>query len=187
QTCALPISHPSRHRINQQSGAIHNDGFVAILFKFCAQRRGTPVLPHDGVMDGLAGFSVPDDRGFTLIGDSDTDNLLRVEPGTLQGTPAHCERTVPDLQSIMLDPTILRKILMKFLLSYSDLSSCVIKYDGSGTGCTLIDGKQITRHYTLLLCSGDSNSKRHFWCEPARIQEKQAKKRAGKNQPSNDE
>jgi len=50
---------------------------------------GSPAtLPNDGVMDRSMGAAVPDDRGFPLIGDSNTSNVsgidLRFGQGTLQ-------------------------------------------------------------------------------------------------------
>ena len=31
---------------------------------------GAPILPDDGVVHGLAGLAIPDDRGFALVGDA---------------------------------------------------------------------------------------------------------------------
>ncbi len=40
-----------------------------------ADARRPPVLPHDGVMDWLAGGTVPDDRRFALVGNANGGDI----------------------------------------------------------------------------------------------------------------
>ena len=47
------------------------------LSQALTQVGGTPVLPDDGVVNGLPGFPVPDHGRFPLIGDADGRDLVR--------------------------------------------------------------------------------------------------------------
>ena len=48
----------------------------ALPFKLFTQRGGAAALPHNGIVDGAAGFLIPYDGGFTLIGDADGGNFF---------------------------------------------------------------------------------------------------------------
>jgi hypothetical protein len=46
----------------------------------------------------------------------------------------------------MLYPAIFREILVKFLLVSGNAVSRVVENNGTGTGCPLVNGEQITGH-----------------------------------------
>ena len=47
----------------------------------CADRGGAAVLPDDGVVNGPARVTIPDQRRFTLVGDADGGNVGGGDPG----------------------------------------------------------------------------------------------------------
>ena len=78
---------PMRHgmTIGEIAGFFMEERFCSVGLQLCAEVGGSAVLPHDGVMDGLAGFTIPNYRGFALVGDSDGLDILAVNPGVV-----HC-------------------------------------------------------------------------------------------------
>ena len=70
--------------IDHQAGALAHQALGAHLLQLGALRRGTPVLPDDGVVDRLAGLPVPDDGGLALVGDADAHHVLQRHLGLAQ-------------------------------------------------------------------------------------------------------
>src|SRR5512138_2610223 len=58
-------------RVDHEPGATRDERLFAPGFERIAELGGAAVLPHDRVVDRLAGFAVPHDRGFALVGDPD--------------------------------------------------------------------------------------------------------------------
>jgi hypothetical protein len=56
-------------------------------------------------------------------------------------------------------PAVSGEILVKFLLIAGNAVSRLVEDNGSGTGCPLIDGKQITGHEWPPVVFEDSNSR----------------------------
>ena len=50
-------------------------------FEALAIVRGAAVLPHDGVVDGLARGGIPNDGGLALVGDPEGTNFMRLDLG----------------------------------------------------------------------------------------------------------
>ena len=66
-------------------------------------------------MQRLTGTLVPGDHGFALVGDPDCRNPA-CPTGRFDNLPRTSEGLVPDLGSVVLDPTRLGVILGQFLL-----------------------------------------------------------------------
>ena len=63
--------------IDQQSGALLNERRVALTAELLAEIGGATVLPDDRIMDGIASFAIPDNRGLALVGDADGCDICR--------------------------------------------------------------------------------------------------------------
>ena len=72
----------------------------ALALERGAERRRTPVLPYDGIGEGLPRRAIPDDRGLALIGDANGGNGLRA--GLVQHRAADLEHGAPDFLRIVL-------------------------------------------------------------------------------------
>ena len=96
------------------------------------------VLPDDRVIDRLPGMPVPDDRGFTLIGDANGRHLVRVDSGGTDGLSRRTDLSRPDLVRIVLDLARLRKDLFKLFLSRCLDDAVVVKQDGTRTRSALV-------------------------------------------------
>src|SRR3569832_700467 len=73
----------------------------------------SPALPHDRVVDGLAGLAIPQDRGLALARDADRRDRLRID--SFQRLAERVEDRAPDVFRIVLDPAGLRIDLTKLL------------------------------------------------------------------------
>src|ERR1700739_1371336 len=102
--------------IDQQTGALLDHGSVTILPELFAKIGGAAVLPDDRVVNGFAGFAIPDDRGLTLVDDANGCNTGRARSGF--GKSLGCDRDLRrnDLFRIMLNPAGTGKDLIELLL-----------------------------------------------------------------------
>src|ERR1700745_3035410 len=103
-------------RAERQAGAgaetVHAAGAGVLRYVVCHAR----VLPDDGVHHWLASFPVPEDCGFTLIGDAYRSQVGTAKASLLEG-PIYCRlRGTPDFLRIMLHPSRLRIDLSVLLL-----------------------------------------------------------------------
>src|SRR5699024_1807556 len=87
---------------------------------------GAGVLPPDSGVDRLGGRTLPDQRGFTLIGDTDGRDFLRgdVLGGSRVGDDA--ADVEPDLLRVVLHPARVRKdLLVRQLAAARDVTAAV--------------------------------------------------------------
>ena len=56
--------------VQQQSGAVDDFFVVPGRAKLVAGFRRAPILPDDGVIDGVARLAIPNDGRFPLVGDA---------------------------------------------------------------------------------------------------------------------
>src|SRR5450830_184199 len=118
-------------RIDQQTGFGANGILVAGGFERIAKRRGAAVLPDDSVIQGAAAIAIPDDGGFTLVGDTDGGNRGAVETGLGDSFRRYPGLRRPDLLRIMLNPAGLRINLLEFLLRRADDVTGMIEQDSA--------------------------------------------------------
>lgn len=71
-------------RVDDQTGIVADVIFQAVAFKLFANIGGTTALLDNSVVYRFAGFTFPDDRGFTLVGDTDSGNLIGTDIGLSQ-------------------------------------------------------------------------------------------------------
>lgn len=83
---------------------------AAIAGQFIHDRLGPGVLPHDGVVNRLAGGLVPHHRRFALVGDADGGDVMPGQVRLGQRGADDLAGVVPDLGGVMLNPAACGKI-----------------------------------------------------------------------------
>src|SRR5438105_10410723 len=89
-------------------------------------RRNSSVLPDDRVVNSFAGFLVPDDCGFALVGDPDRGQIARAEATGLHCFLNYGLRAPPDFCGIVFHPARLEiNLLVLFLRGADDATRTV--------------------------------------------------------------
>src|SRR5215217_6934409 len=102
------------------------------------------------MIDWLASLLVPDDGRLALIGDSDSEDIFRIDIPFFQRAVDHFLSPLPDFHGIMFHPTGLRINLPMLLLVHGDDVSPVIENHKTSAGCTLIDCRNVLGHHSPL-------------------------------------
>ena len=102
--------------VQHQAGIFAHVLFQAAGLELFTDGRGAAALPDDGVVDGLAGGFLPDNGGFTLVGDADGGDLLAVQAALGQHLGEDGGLGRPDLHGVVLDPARLGVVLGEFAL-----------------------------------------------------------------------
>ncbi len=123
-----------------QSAPVAEPVLAVLTAELPAEGVRARVLPHNGVLHGLAGMRIPDDRRLTLVCDADRDEVAHIEAAAIEGAVHHFDDVAQDLARIMLDPTRSRKYLLVFLLAERHDAALLIKDEASRGGCALVDG-----------------------------------------------
>ena len=66
---------------------------------------GAPILPDDRIVNGLAGFAVPDDRCFALIGNAQPGNVAGAHARLRHDRSHRLNDRGPDFFRIVLNMT----------------------------------------------------------------------------------
>ena len=129
------IDHESRHRA-------HAPGESR-----CAQALalggGAAVLPDDRVVHGDSRHTVPDDRGFALIGDADCADRVRPDARLFQRLACARELGAPDFLRIVLDPAGLRVDLRELLLRHRPHPAALVENKRPRTGRALVEREDV--------------------------------------------
>ena len=129
--------------INQEPGFLLHQGRCARFAQAQALGLGAPVLPNDGVVNGLAGVAPPHHRGFALVGDAQRRHLGRADARLLQGLAGCGELAGPDFLRVVLDPAGVRVDLPKFLLRHGQHRAVGLEDDAAGAGGALVEGEDV--------------------------------------------
>ena len=129
--------------VGNQTGLLADGIAIATGNQIVDDIGGTAALPDNGVVDGFAGCLIPDDGGFTLVGDADTGNVICFHTQLFHSVLGNFQGGAPDFHSIVLDPAGLREDLTEFSLCGGADIACMIKQNAAGTGSTLIQGHDI--------------------------------------------
>src|ERR1700730_16657428 len=111
-----------------------------------AMLRSAPVLPDDGIVDGLARRALPDEGGLALIGDADTGDCRGRKTGLAEDLAHRGKRRLPNLLGIMLDPAGSREDLPEFLLTDIDRRKIRSEDDSAGRRRALVDDENMPSH-----------------------------------------
>ncbi len=112
---------------------------------FDAVRRPA-ALPDDGVIDGLSGGGVPDQGGFSLVGDADGGDFIGPGVGLLHGLHGDAHLGGPDVHRVVLHPAGAGINLGKFLLHHGPDLPLPVEEDAPGAGGALVHGDHIVFH-----------------------------------------
>ena len=134
-TCQVGVEHQTRPALEQL--------FVARRAQFVAQARGSPVLPHDGVVHRLPGTPIPHHRGLALVGDADGGDVAPRQTGVRDRLGGDADLRRPDLVGVVFDPARLREDLPELLLRDGFDLPCVIEHDRALTGGALVERKHV--------------------------------------------
>ncbi len=96
-----------------------------------AHRFSAPVLPHDGMVHGLAGFAVPDHGGFALVGDAYSPDVAGLEFGLGDGFPSCGQLGLPDDHGVVFHPAGPGVDLGQFLLGHGHHMPFGVKHDAA--------------------------------------------------------
>ena len=105
--------------IRNQSGLCPYHIAISGTNQFIHSLRRPPALPHDPMIYRLPGLLIPHNSSLSLIGDSNSSDILR--GGAHLCHCFRCNRKLgrPDLHRIVLNPSRLRIDLCKFLLRHT--------------------------------------------------------------------
>ena len=95
----------------------------------------------------MARLAIPEDRGFTLIGDADRSKVFGLQTFLLQGFFNDFLCSPPDFVRIMLNPSRLRKNLLVFFLRDGRDAAIAVEHDEASAGGALIDRANIVGHH----------------------------------------
>ena len=116
-------------RVWHEAGALTDELAVALRDDPLNERCGAAALPHDGVIDGLAGLAIPHDNGLALVCDADRVDAVRVD-STLE---LHLDHTGDlrgeNLDRILLDPARMRVLHGERPLRHSYTVAKLVKED----------------------------------------------------------
>ena len=116
---------------------------VAFFRQFFAVLGCPTALPYNGVVNGLACALVPENGGFSLVGDANGGNVSGSEPFLFQGFLCHFQLALPDFHGVVFHPAGLGINLTIFLLSSADSCAIFVKEDTAGAGGSLIQRHDI--------------------------------------------
>ena len=97
-----------------------------------------PVLPNNGVVNGLAGVAPPHQCGFALIGDAHGGNLFAAQARLLQNLSRCGELAGPYFLRVVLYPARLGVNLLQFHLCLGHHIAPRREHNASAAGCTLV-------------------------------------------------
>ena len=114
---------------------------ISLVPQGVAELGGAAVLPDDGVVHGLAGFRVPDDGGFPLVGNADAGDVQAVDAHFGDGLGDDGRLGRPDFHRVVLHPARFREILGELhLRGGADIAFMVENDRPGGTG-PLVQGQ----------------------------------------------
>ena len=123
--------------VNDKAGLLAEFLRQAFGLELVAVGAGAAALPDDGVVNGLAGVTVPHDGGLALVGDADGRNVRRAGSHLVHSRKCHAQLGGPDLIGVVLHPARFGEILGKLLLCHTAHLAFFIEQDaavGSGSG-----------------------------------------------------
>src|SRR5580698_8678749 len=103
-----------------------------------AKGRSPPVLPNNGIINRQAGFPVPNNGGFALVGDAYCADIIAIDTESSNSLGGNPGLRRPYFIRIMLHPSRLRKYLGKLLLRYRAYLPAMVKNNCPRTGCALV-------------------------------------------------
>ena len=137
--------------IKNKPGTLPNQVLVALCLEPLTRGSCAPALPHDCVAHRPPSCTVPDNRSFPLVCDSNSGDLLRRDASLCDDGPRNGKLRAPDFLGILFDPSGFRIDLCERLRDGSDSHSPVVKQNSPGTRRPLVQRQNIPLHRMFLL------------------------------------
>ncbi len=140
-------------RVRHESGLISDlfDELRIRGFQFLNEGRRSSALPDDRVIDRSSRVLFPQDRGLTLVRDTDAGNFSRLYIRLGQSLTYAVTYRSPEVLRIVFDPARLRIVLVKGLLRRGNTSAVLTEDHGAGRCRSLINRKHVLTHRLLLV------------------------------------
>ena len=145
--------------IEKQAGLFPYHFAKALCFQLVAVLCRPSALPHDGIAYRNSCLLVPDHRGFTLVGYSDSFYIFVCTVYLQQSLLSYTHLRRPYFHGIMLHPAGLRVYLSEFLLCHAHHISLFIVDNAAGAGGSLVQS-----HYVLAHISSSFFMRAHRAC-----------------------
>ena len=137
---------PGEIGVQDQARPFAEPVFSPLFEQLVADRRGSPALPHDCVVDRLARGSIPQHRGLTLVRDPDGRDPVRGDTGLAQRLLDDAAGDLPDLFRIVFDPARPGVDLFEFRVGAAHGPPVVIQEKDGGPGGALVDCQHVGTH-----------------------------------------
>ena len=137
---------PAEIRVEDEARLLPDPRLFPLCFQFVTEIRGPPVLPHDGVVNRLAGLPFPEESRLALVGDADAMDVFPFRSGLAHRPSDRLERRAPDVVKVVLDPARLGEDLPELDAGRSLHRQALIEDQRSGAGGALIDREDVPSH-----------------------------------------
>ena len=97
------------------------------------------ILPDDGVIDRLAGVSIPDENRLALVGDADGGYVLRANAGLFEQLSHRPQLRTQDVGRVLFDPPGVRVNLPDIPLRLCRRLALPVEQHGAGAGRSLVE------------------------------------------------
>ena len=104
------------------------------------------VLPHNRVIDELSRGLIPHNCCLALVGNPKARDVVAGEGGPGKRFPHHFPGVIPNFLGIVLHPSGLGQNLFVLALALGNNPPRMVKNDGPGAGCSLIEGHHVGIH-----------------------------------------
>ena len=140
-------------RVDDETGLLSELVGEALLLQAVTVLGGSAALPYDRMIYRLAGRLIPYDGGLSLVGDTNTCDILCGCTDLVDRLDGYTEHARPDLLCIMLYPARLREVLCELTLCYAAHLTLLVEQDTPVTRRSRIQRHYILSHTFFLLCS----------------------------------
>ena len=114
------------------------------LLQSPAPRSGPPVLPHNRLVNRLAGRSFPNHHRLALVRNADRRYIPRTRPDLAQHLHRARKLAGQDLRGVVLHPPRLRVKLLKLVLCRGGNRPRLLKENCAGTRRSLVQRKYVS-------------------------------------------
>ena len=112
-----------------------------MIGKALADLRPTGALPDNRVVNRKTRLPVPDERGFPLVADTETDDVALIDAGLFDHHPDDTFGVLPDLHRVVGDPAVFRDLLLMGQVAAGNQLRRFIEQQRFGAGSALVDGQ----------------------------------------------
>ncbi len=127
-------------RIEHEAGPLAHEREVAGSPQLVTHRRGAPVLPHDGAVQGTSVRPIEGDERLALVGDADGGDLCSRSGEAASELGQGGPDRIPDLLRTVLDPARAGEVLGELPVGHVGDPAPLVDGDGADAGGAGVDG-----------------------------------------------